>query len=154
MTIIIGIILVVAFVVIVFKILITDGKPSRRPAIKEHLEQDKPVPVTRDKQGGHNSTTGKTKTKKSNVVGDTAAVLAGAALAHKMMKHHNHNDTRVDTDDYQDTYDADLDELDDLYDMGIDDVTYDNSDYDSYREAYEEEQAAYDDFIASMDMDD
>ena len=37
---------------------------------------------------------------------------------------------------------------------GIDDVTYDNSDYDSYREAYEEEQVAYDDFIASMDMDD
>lgn len=150
MTLIIGIILVVAFVVIVFKILITDGKPSRRPAIKEHPKQDKSVPVARDKQGGHSSTTGNTKTQKSNVVGDTAAVLAGAALAHKMMKHHN--DTRVDTDDYQDTYDADLD---DLYDMGIDDATYDNSDYDSYRAAaYEEEQAAYDDFIASMDMDD
>ena len=148
MTLIIGIILVVAFVVVVFKILITDGKPSRRPTIKEHPKQDKSVPVARN-----NSTKGKSKTKKSNVVGDTAAVLAGAALAHKMMKHHKHNDTKDITDDRLNVWDDGMgelydDELDDIYDLE------DNTDYDYERAAYEEEQAAYDDFIASLDMDD
>ena len=112
MTLIIGIILVVAFVVVVFKILITDGKPSQRPVIKEHTKQDKSVPVAKNKQGYHSSKD-KSKTKKSNVVGDTAAVLAGAALAHKMMKHHKHDE---DKDKGDDGFDALYDEFDDLND--------------------------------------
>ena len=150
MTLIIGIILVVAFVVVVFKILITDGKPSRRPTIKEHPKQDKSVPVARN-----NSTKGKSKTKKSNVVGDTAAILAGAALAHKMMKHHKHDE---DKDKGDDGFDALDDEFDEFYDHDfyddLDTQDYEDSDYEYERAAYEEEQAAYDDFIASMDMAD
>ena len=154
MTLIIGIILVVAFVVVVFKILITDGKPSRRSTIKEHPKQDRSVPVAKNKQGYHSSK-GKSKTKKSNVVGDTAAVLAGAALAHKMMKHHKHDEDK-DIDD--DGFDALDDEYDDFYDYDfyddLDTQDYEGSNYEYERAAYEEEQAAYDDFIASMDMDD
>lgn len=56
---------------------------------------------------------------------DTATVLAGAALAHQLRKHHKHDDIS----DIEDSY------------------------YDYERAAYEEEQAAYDDFIASNDMD-
>lgn len=150
MTTIIGIILVVAFVVVVFKILITDGKPSRRPTIKEHPKQDKSVPVARN-----NSTKGKSKTKKSNVVGDTAAVLAGAALAHKMMKHHKHDEDKDIDDDGFDALDDEFDDLndDDFYD-DLDRQDYEDVDYEYERAVYEEEQAAYDDYIASMDMDD
>ena len=150
MTLIIGIILVVAFVVVVFKILITDGKPSRRPVIKEHPKQDKSVPVARN-----NSTKGKSKTKKSNVVGNTAAILAGAALAHKMMKHHKHDEDKDIDDDGFDALDDEFNDLnDDYFYDDLDTQDYEGSNYEYERAAYDEEQAAYDDFIASMDMDD
>lgn len=79
-------------------------------------------------------------------------LLAGAALAHRMWKHHKHNDTKDITDDKLYAWD---DGMDELYDGELDDIyDYDdNIDYDAERAAYEE-QAAYDDFIASMDMDD
>ena len=131
MTIIIGLILVGAFVAFVCKLLIADSKPSRR---------------SRD--------SGLDRVK-TNAKIDTAAVLTGAALAHQMMKHHKHDDAK-DTDDHG--FDALDDELDDLYDHDfyddLDTQDYEDTDYDYERAAYEEEQAAYDDFIASMDMAD
>ena len=121
---IIGLILVGAFVAFVCKLLMADSKPSR-PSRDSGLDREK-----------------------TNAKIDTAAVLAGAALAHQMMKHHKHDDAK-DTDDHG--FDALDDELDDLYDHDF----YDDLDTQDYeRAAYEEEQAAYDDFIASMDMAD
>jgi hypothetical protein len=80
-------------------------------------------------------------------------LLAGAALAHQMRKQHKHNDANDITNDRLYTWD---DGMDELYDDELDDIyDYDdNADYDFERAAYEEEQAAYDDFIASMDMTD
>ena len=95
-------------------------KIEQQKKTKNQKKTNKPV----RKQDGRNLT-GKAKTKKSSVVSDTATVLAGAALAHQLRKHHKHDDIS----DIEDSY------------------------YDYERAAYEEEQAAYDDFIASNDMD-
>ena len=103
--------------------------------VKKEIEERKRMEAERGKQ---------------NAIGDTAAMLAGAALAHGMM-HHKHKDISDIADDYRDIYDADID---DLYDLGIEDIRYDDTGYDSYVADYDEEQAAYDDFIASLDMDD
>ena len=85
------------------------------------------------------------KKNKANSISDTATAVAGAALVHKMINH-KHDDIKGDVDDNRDTYDSDVE---DLYDNGIDDYDYEN-----IRASYEEEQAAYDDYIASLDMDD
>ena len=160
MTAIIVIILVLAVTVFVIKNLMAEGIRSRHSSSAVHKDeaqkvknQHKPNKETRDKQNRF-STTSKPKAKKSNVIGETATALAGAALAHQMIKHHKHDDARDIADDFRDPYDVDIDDMDDLYDLDIENDSYDDSDYDSYRAAYEEEQAAYDDFIASLDMDD
>lgn len=160
MTAIIVIILVLAVTFFVIKNLMAEGSRSRHSTSAVHKveaqkvqSQQKPNKVPINKQNSHNSTTSKPKAKKSNVIGNTATVLAGAALAHQLL-HHKHDDTRDIADDFRDPYDADLDDMEDLFDLDIENVSYDDSDYDSYRAAYEEEQAAYDDFIASMDMAD
>jgi mannitol-specific phosphotransferase system IIBC component len=127
MAVIIVVILVIVMVGIVIKNLFCDGSRSRRTIgneqqkkVKSQKKENKPV----KKQDGPNIAS-KAKTKKSSVVSDTATVLAGAALAHQLRKHHKHDDIS----DIEDSY------------------------YDYERAAYEEEQAAYDDFIASNDMD-
>lgn len=89
----------------------------------------------------HNNDNDKTKVNKSNVVGDTAAVLAGAALYHNIKKHHKHDETKANANvEELDLWDA---EHEDLYDMGIEESMYDNDD----------DLAAYDDYIASLDDD-
>ena len=69
------------------------------------------------KQDGRNITS-KAKTKKSSVVSDTAAVLAGAALAHQLRKHHKHDDISDMDDKWSDAWADEFDDLsdDDFYD--------------------------------------
>lgn len=93
--------------------------PSRHSSSAVHKNeaqkvknQHKPNKETRDKQNRF-STTSKPKAKKSNVIGETATVLAGAALAHQMIKHHKHDDARDIADDFRDPYDVDIDDMDD-----------------------------------------
>ena len=90
----------------------------------------------------------------ANIKIGTATLLAGAALAHQVRKHHKHDDARGITSDRLDTWD---DEFDDGFDDAIydyNDAQYcDDNDYE-YQQAAYEEQVAYDDFIASMDMAD
>lgn len=87
----------------------------------------------------HKNVNDKTKVNKSNVVGDTAAVLAGAALYHNIKKHHKHDEAKANENvEELDLWDA---EHEDLYDLGIEDSMYDNDD----------DLAAYDDYIASLD---
>ena len=81
------------------------------------------------------------KTNKSN--NDAGALLAGAALAHQIRKHHKHDETK---DSFREIWDDDFKDYD--Y-QDIDDIDYDN-----YIADQIEEQAAYDDYIASMDMAD
>ena len=161
MTAIIVIILVLAVTVFVIKNLMAEGIRSRHSSSAVHKNeaqkvknQHKPNKETRDKQNRF-STTSKPKAKKSNVIGETATVLAGAALAHQMIKHHKHDDANDIDDDRFDSLD---DEFDDLYDHDfyddLDTQDYEDSNYEYERAAYEEEQAAYDDFIASLDMAD
>lgn len=95
MTAIIVIILVLAVTVFVIKNLIADSSRSRHSSSAVHKDeaqmvqsQQKPNKVARNKQNSHSSTTSKLKAKKSNVIGNTATVLAGAALAHQIIKHH------------------------------------------------------------------
>ena len=88
------------------------------------------------------------KTKNQSKANDAnigaGTLLAGAALAHQMRKHHKHDDSNDITD--KSVY-ARNDGMDELYDEELDDIydLEDNADYDN-------EIAAYDDFIASMDM--
>ena len=95
------------------------------------------------------------KTKNQGKANDAnigaGTLLAGAALAHQMRKHHKHDDSNDITDKSVYAWD---DGMDELYDEELDDIydLEDNADYDNEIAAYEEEQAAYDDFIASMDM--
>ena len=89
----------------------------------------------------------KSKGKANDVKVGAKTLLAGAALAHQMRKHHEHDDAKDNTDEGLDVWD---DDLDGIYDY---DEYDDYDDYDAEMAAYEEEQAAYDDFIASMDMD-
>ncbi len=143
MTAIVVIILVLAFVVVVCKILIADARRSKKIAQSEHVaevrhtkKQKKPNNVAKKKANRHHAT----------------AILSGAALAHHVV-HHRHADTK-DLAEYDDPYGLsmdnyyDIDNEPDLYD------DYDDGDDDRYLAAREEEQAAYDDFIASMDMKD
>lgn len=118
---------------------------------KAKMQKKKNKPVK--KHNGRNITS-KANTKKSSVVSDTAAVLAGAALAHQLRKHHKHDDFSDIDDSRSDTWDDEFDDLngDDFYDA-LDYQNYEDSDDEYERAAYEEERAAYDDFIASMDMD-
>ena len=148
---IIVVILVIVMVGIVIKNLFYDGSRSRRTIgneqqnkVKSQKKENKPV----RKQDGPNIAS-KAKTKKSCVVGDTAAVLAGAALAHQAIKHHHHDNTRDLTSEHDDFYDADLD---DWYDLDAeesidydDDVQYyDNTNYEDI--GYYDDVEAYDDY--------
>ena len=89
----------------------------------------------------------KSKTNNANVSAST--LLAGAALAHQLRKHHEHKD--IDDEDFDDLYDDDIDDfLDDYNDY----KDYDDIDLDNYIDEQIEEQAAYEDCIASLDRDD
>ena len=89
----------------------------------------------------------KSKTNNANVSAGT--LLAGAALAHQLRKHHEHKD--IDDEDFDDLYDDDIDDfLDDYNDY----KDYDDIDLDNYIDEQIEEQAAYEDYIASLDRDD
>ena len=89
----------------------------------------------------------KSKTNNANVSAGT--LLAGAALAHQLRKHHEHKD--IDDEDFDDLYDDDIDDfLDDYNDY----KDYDDIDLDNYIDEQIEEQAAYEDCIASLDRDD
>ena len=89
----------------------------------------------------------KSKTNNANVSART--LLAGAALAHQLRKHHEHKD--IDDEDFDDLYDDDIDDfLDDYNDY----KDYDDIDLDNYIDEQIEEQAAYEDCIASLDRDD
>ena len=124
-------------------------KIEQQEKTKNQKKTNKPV----RKQDGRNITS-KAKTKKSSVVGDTAAVLAGAALAHQAIKHHHHDNTRDLTSEHDDFYDADLD---DWYDLDAeeaidydDDVQYyDNTSYEDI--GYYDDVEANDDYQDSMD---
>ena len=105
---------------IVIKNLFYDGSRSRRTIgneqqnkVKSQKKENKPV----RKQDGPNIAS-KAKTKKSIVVSDTAAVLAGAALAHQLRKHHKHDDISDMDDKWSDAWDDEFDDLsdDDFYD--------------------------------------
>ena len=162
------ILLVIAFTGVVIKSLLADGRPSKQNTSTEHLvnvkkkqnhqkqtkrhqKQTKPV-------SNSNTTTGKNKADKANVNIGTGTVIAGALLAHQLSKHHKHDDINDIDDNRSDVWDDDFDDLydDDFNDYNDYDDTqyYEDSDYDYQRAAYEEEQAAYDDFIASLDMAD
>lgn len=150
MTAIIVIILVLAVIAFVIKNLMAEGFRSRHSTSAVHKDvgkkaksQQKQNKVARDKQSRF-STTSKPKAKKSNVIGNTATVLAGAALAHQLRKHHKN-------DDAEDIFDEDKWD-DELYDYDYQD--YDDIDYDNYIAEQIEEQVAYDDYIASLDMAD
>ena len=85
------------------------------------------------------------KNKINNSKVSAGTLLAGAALAHQLRKHHEHKD--IDDEDFDDLYDDDIDDDDDFKD-------YDDIDYDNYIDEQIEEQAAYEDYIASLDRDD
>ena len=89
----------------------------------------------------------KSKTNNANVSAST--LLAGAALAHQLRKHHEHKD--IDDEDFDDLYDDDIDDFLDDYNDYRD---YDDIDLDNYIDEQIEEQAAYEDCIASLDRDD
>ena len=130
----IGVIVVIAFVVVVCKILMADGKRSVRYNKAE-------------KQS-------KAKDDQANAKIGLATALASTALVHKINKHHAHEESKVFGDDRIDAYDDDLnefydDDLNEFYDDELNE-SYD-ADYEYQRAAYEEEQAAYDDFIYSLD---
>lgn len=97
---------------------------------KSQKKKNKPV----KKHDGRNITS-KANMKKSNVISDTAAVLAGAALAHQLRKHHKHDDFSDIDDSRSDTWDDEFDELndDDFYD------DLDTQDYEDYDDEYEGE---------------
>ena len=89
----------------------------------------------------------KSKTNNANVSAST--LLAGAALAHQLREHHEHKD--IDDEDFDDLYDDDIDDfLDDYNDY----KDYDDIDLDNYIDEQIEEQAAYEDYIATLDRDD
>ena len=91
----------------------------------------------------------KIKTNNANVSAGT--LLAGAALAHQLRKHHEHEDKDIDDEGFDDLYDDDIDDfLDDYNDY----KDYDDIDLDNYIDEQIEEQAAYEDYIASLDRDD
>ena len=153
MTAVIVVLLVIVFVGVVVKNLFADGRRSGRHTSTGKLDK---VKKEQSKQKSYkpvkNTTTGSTKADSTNIKIGAGTVIAGAALAHQLRKHHDHEDTRNVFDDRLDTLD---DEFDDLYDDGFNDYDdtqyYEDADYDFQREAYEEEQAAYDDFIYSSD---
>ena len=122
----IGVIVVIAFIVVVCKILMADGKRSVRYNKAE-------------KQS-------KAKDDQANAKIGLATALASAALVHKINKHHAHEESKVLGDDRIEAYDDDQNEF---YDDELNE-SYD-ADYEYQRAAYEEEQAAYDDFIYSLD---
>ena len=118
--------------------------------VKKVISQNSNGHTAKDEQ--NHSTSGEEKA--NNVKIGTATLLAGAALAHRLL-HHKHDDANDIDDDRFDPLD---DEFDDLYDHDfyddLDTQDYEDSNYEFERAAYEEEQAAYDDFIASLDMAD
>ena len=155
MTAIIVIILVLAITVFVIKNLMAEGIRSRHSSSAVHKDeaqkvknQHKPNKETRDKQNRF-STTSKPKAKKSNVIGETATALAGAALAHHLRNRHEHDESRGIINDRHDA----LDGMDDLYDIDAEDEIYGYNDIDNnyQSEAYGEELAAYDDYMDSLD---
>lgn len=145
------IIVAIGFVIVVFVRLFSKNSQPEQECLGEVVEKkthEKPVKPQRKPQKVN--VTSKPKNETVNVKVGTATALGGAVLAHQMWKHHKHNDTKDISDDRLDDWD---DGVDELYDDEIDDV-YDYDDNTDYERADYEEQAAYDDFIASMDMDD
>lgn len=103
----------------------------------------------KEKQGKSPKYTGVSKNKnrknKTNVVVGPATALAGAAMIHHLKKHnHNENEVVTHSDDVTDLYD---DELDDLYMMDEEGIM------DEYDEMQNDDNAAYDDYLASLDDD-
>ena len=91
------------------------------------------------------------KNKINNSKVSAGTLLAGAALAHQLRKHHEHEDKDIDDEGFDDLYDDDIDDfLDDYNDY----KDYDDIDLDNYIDEQIEEQAAYEDYIASLDRDD
>ena len=86
------------------------------------------------------------KSKTNNANTGAGTILAGAALAHQLRKHHEHDDEDIDDEKFDDLYDDD--DIDDFLDDYND---HDDFDYDNYIEEQIEEQAAYEDYIASLD---
>ena len=85
------------------------------------------------------------KSKTNNANTGAGTILAGAALAHQLRKHHEHDDEDIDDEKFDDLYDDD--DIDDFLDDYND---HDDFDYDNYIEEQIEEQAAYEDYIASL----
>ena len=112
-----------------------DNSKPRRHKSKSSKSKKKGNNKGQAQDNTKGNTKANAKTKKTNVVDDTAAFLGGAALYHHIKNRHQHDDVRDDVEDYY----ASLD--DDLYG---DVPSYDDSDYN-------EDLAAYDDYIASMD---
>ena len=91
------------------------------------------------------------KNKINNSKVSAGTLLAGAALAHQLRKRHEHEDKDIDDEGFDDLYDDDIDDfLDDYNDY----KDYDDIDLDNYIDEQIEEQAAYEDYIASLDRDD
>lgn len=90
----------------------------------------------------HAGASKKNRRKEKNVVVGPATALAGAALIHQLRKQ-NHHDNDVDTpsDDIADLYD----DMDDLYMMDQDE------EMDYYNGVQSDDDAAYDDYMASLD---
>lgn len=129
-------------------------KKNQQKILKKYLEEERLKANRKSGQVRGN----KNRKKNTTVIGDTATVLAGAALAQQVIKHHKNSHHKDVYDNYLDVTD---DEIDELYNTdlsetsyGYDDVYfYNHSDYDSssYDNSAYEEQAAYDDFLASLD---
>ena len=117
--------------------LFENSTKSRRYRAKSSKSKKKGYKKDQAQDNTKGNAKANTKTKKTNVVDDTAALLGGAALYHHIKNRHQHDDVRDDIEDYY----ASLD--DDLYG---DVPSYDDSDYN-------EEQAAFDDYLASLDDD-
>ena len=124
---------------------------------KAYSERRRKQELSNKKKSRNKVNTAK-KVKTNNAEIGAGTVLAGAALAHQMRKHHKHDDTKntirnIREDDFDDVYDDFDDVYDDFYDYN-DIQDYDDIDYENYIAEQIEEQAAYDDYIASIDMAD
>lgn len=165
MSVVFGLLFIVGFVAIVFKGLISEAKPYKKPKNTENVVAEK---LTRKNQNTPhaqvtNAAGANKDSKNVNVEIGAATALAGAALYHQYQKHHKQDDASVNPGEKHELLDNEIDEIDvahddinDMYDPYINDVSYNNDyssvSYDDYS-GYSDDVAAYDDFMASMDDD-
>ena len=161
------ILVLLAVVVVMNQFVFPNTGYSKQSVEVEHLDETQDVRYQRkvekqvnSEQSKRSATVGKTDAKKSIGIGDATAILAGAALAHHVIKDHKH-DNRDVGGDYVYPYDDELDELDvldyldvlDDLDMLGDEETFDY--YDDVKcgdnACYDDDLDAYDDYVASLD---